>query len=302
MFDFLTPEALIALFTLTLLEIVLGIDNIIFIAILVAKLPAHLQNKARQIGLSLAMIMRVLLLLCITWIMGLTKPMFYVPLMTEPSHPAKHVAHEKHPEQPTAAATAPATAHAHHDHDHAHDSAADTPKPLAMTGQRLILLLGGLFLIAKSTYEIHDKLEGAEHEAGTKKPGSFAVAIVQILALDLVFSLDSVITAVGMAKDLWVMITAVIIAVGVMLIFSGYIVRFVQRHPTIKILALSFLILIGVMLVAEGLGRHIEKGYIYFAMAFAVAVEMINIRMRKAAPLPLHHSGPREDPAPNPHK
>jgi predicted tellurium resistance membrane protein TerC len=273
-----TPEALIALLTLTLLEIVLGIDNIIFIAILVGKLPAHLQNKARQIGLALAMIMRVGLLLCITWIMGLTKALFYIPFLSEPAkHHAPHVTGGHVEAAHTAAAVAVTTMAA--------------AEPLAMTGQRLILLIGGLFLIAKSTYEIHDKLEGGEeHGTAAKGKASFGMVLAQILALDLVFSLDSVITAVGMAKDLWVMITAVIIAVGAMLIFSGYIVRFVERHPTIKILALSFLILIGVMLVAEGVGRHIEKGYIYFAMAFAVGVEMVNIKVRKAKPVHLHHS------------
>jgi predicted tellurium resistance membrane protein TerC len=265
----LAAESLIALLTLTLLEIVLGIDNIIFIAILVGKLPEAMQNKARRIGLSLAMVMRILLLLSITWVMRLTTPLFHIPFL-----PA--------PENSHAAATTLATA------------AADLGFPVS--GKALILLLGGLFLIGKSTFEIHDKLEGAEDEHGPGKSGAnFVSAIVQILALDLVFSLDSVITAVGMAKDLWVMIAAVIIAVGIMLIFSGYIVRFVAKHPTIKILALSFLILIGVMLVAEGLGRHIEKGYIYFAMAFAVGVEMINIQVRKKSkPLHLHHSDAKQ--------
>jgi predicted tellurium resistance membrane protein TerC len=226
-----------------------------------------MQNKARRIGLSLAMVMRILLLLSITWVMRLTTPIFHVSFLPGP---------ENH------ATTTTATT--------AHDLG------LPVTGQSLILLLGGLFLIAKSTYEIHDKLEGVNGEHDAKKAPNFLAAIIQILALDLVFSLDSVITAVGMAKDLWVMIAAVIVAVGIMLIFSGYIVRFVARHPTIKILALSFLILIGVMLVAEGLGRHIEKGYIYFAMAFAVGVEMLNIQMRKKSkPLPLHHSGTTQE-------
>ncbi len=258
----LNAEALIALLTLTLLEIVLGIDNIIFIAILVGKLPETMRNKARRVGLALAMIMRVLLLLSIKWVMGLKSKLFAIPFLNEPAH---------------FDGTHPATGPAH--------------IPLEMTGQRLILLIGGLFLIAKSTWEIHDKLEGEEHEGAGKKPANFAAAIVQILLLDLVFSLDSVITAVGMAEHLWVMIAAVIIAVGIMMIFSGYIVRFVDKHPTIKMLALSFLILIGVMLVAEGIGRHIEKGYVYFAMAFAVGVEMLNIQLRKkSAPVHLHHS------------
>ena len=266
----INAESLIALLTLTLLEIVLGIDNIIFIAILVGKLPEHMRNKARRLGLGLAMVMRVLLLLCITWVMSLTKPLFHIPFLSAPEthHAAEASEH--------AATLVSATATADHG--------------LPISGQNLILLVGGLFLIAKSTWEIHDKLEGEEeHAGGTKKAVNFAGAIVQILLLDLVFSLDSVITAVGMAKHLWVMIAAVIIAVGIMMIFSGYIVRFVDKHPTIKMLALSFLILIGVLLVAEGVGRHIEKGYIYFAMAFAVGVEMLNIRLRKKVePVRLH--------------
>jgi predicted tellurium resistance membrane protein TerC len=267
----LNAEALIALLTLTLLEIVLGIDNIIFIAILVGKLPDAMQNKARRIGLSLAMVMRILLLLSITWVMRLTTPLFHIPFLPAPETHQTAVDHTA--TTLAAAATLP-----------------DLGFPVS--GKSLILLLGGLFLIGKSTFEIHDKLEGPEDEHGSKKAGAnFVAAIIQILLLDLVFSLDSVITAVGMAKDLWVMIAAVIIAVGIMLIFSGYIVRFVAKHPTIKILALSFLILIGVMLVAEGAGHHIEKGYIYFAMAFAVGVEMINIQVRKKSkPLHLHHS------------
>jgi predicted tellurium resistance membrane protein TerC len=274
--DIFTAEALIALLTLTLLEIVLGIDNIIFIAILVGKLPEKLRNKARQIGLALAMIMRVGLLLSIKWIMGLKAVLFHIPFIPAGKHADSHAATTA---SEVAATLGTATASAPADHG------------LAVTGQTLILLLGGLFLIAKSTWEIHDKLEGAEHGGGSKKAASFASAIVQILLLDLVFSLDSVITAVGMAKQPWVMITAVIIAVGLMLIFSGYIVRFVERHPTIKMLALSFLILIGVVLVAEGLGRHIEKGYIYFAMAFSVGVEMLNIQLRKKhKPVQLNHS------------
>jgi predicted tellurium resistance membrane protein TerC len=260
-------EPLIALVTLTLLEIVLGIDNIIFIAILVGKLPEKMRKRARRVGLGLAMFMRIGLLLSISWIMRLTTPLFHLPFLSEvPAYDAHHVA-----ETLPASASQPAEA------------------ALAITGQRLILLLGGLFLIAKSTYEIHDKLEGDDqHGSSPPKPASFASAIVQILLLDLVFSLDSVITAVGMAKHLWVMIAAVVIAVGIMMIFSGYIVRFVEKHPTIKMLALSFLILIGLLLVAEGVGRHIEKGYVYFAMAFAVGVELLNIQFRKNKPVQLH--------------
>ena len=225
-----TVENLVALLTLTAMEIVLGIDNIVFLAILTGRLEPALQKKARLIGLSLAMIMRVLLLLSIKWIMGLTAPWF-------------------------------------------------TILGLDITGRALILLVGGLFLIAKSTHEIHERVEGGGvHAPGAKKGGSFASVIVQIVIIDLVFSLDSVITAVGMAKDIEIMIAAVIIAVIVMMIFAGPVSSFVERHPTIKMLALAFLLLIGVMLVAEGLGKHIERGYIYFAMAFSLVVEMLNIK------------------------
>jgi len=256
----LSVEAAVALLTLTALEIVLGIDNIVFIAILVAKLPPERQNAARRIGLSLAMIMRILLLLSISWIMGLTNALFNVPKFWTSEAGDVH----------------------------------------GVTGRDLILLVGGLFLIAKSTYEIHDKLEGAEHHgAGGKAVSSFGAAIVQILLLDLVFSLDSVITAVGMVQTdpdkkwvgLTIMITAVVIAVGVMLLSAKRVSDFVDRHPTIKMLALSFLLLIGVMLVAEGAQQHIPKGYVYFAMAFSLLVELMNMRVRKAsAPVKLHQS------------
>jgi predicted tellurium resistance membrane protein TerC len=257
-------ESLISLLTLSLLEIVLGIDNIVFIAILVGKLPPDQQPRARKIGLGLAMITRILLLLAIGWVMRLTRPLFSVPFI------------------PGEAA--------------------------AVSGKDLILLIGGLFLIGKATYEIHDKLEGAEEEphgahggAGGGAPGtagtvaaagaSFGSIIVQILLLDIVFSLDSVITAVGMARRVEIMIAAVMFAVGVMLVFSGYISDFVQRHPTVKMLALSFLILIGVMLVADSFDKHIPKGYIYFAMAFSLGVEMLNLRLRKdRKPVQLHQS------------
>ena len=234
------PEAWVALLTLTILEIVLGVDNIIFISILAGKLPADQQGKARRIGLLAAMVMRILLLLSIAWIVRLTKPLFSV-LQFE------------------------------------------------ISGRDLILIAGGLFLLAKSVHEIHDKLEGQEGEAIRKVAPSLTGVIVQIMLLDIVFSLDSVITAIGMAKDLGVMITAVVIAVAVMMFAARPIGDFVERHPTIKILALSFLLLIGMSLIAEGLEFHIPKGYIYFAMAFAVMVEMINIRMRRAAhPVKLH--------------
>ncbi len=252
-------QALIALLTLTALEIVLGIDNIVFIAILAGKLPAEQQDKARRTGLSLAMFIRILLLLTIGWIMGLTAPLFGIPAVWT-------------------------------------GQAGDV---LQISGRDIILIVGGLFLIAKSTYEIHDKLEGIEH--GTSGEGikakSFGGVIVQILLLDIVFSLDSVITAVGMVQthpeNRWVgmsiMIAAVVIAVGVMLVFSGAVGRFVERHPTIKMLALSFLLLIGVTLVIDGVHVHVPKGYIYFAMAFSLAVELMNIRMRKKAkPVQLH--------------
>jgi predicted tellurium resistance membrane protein TerC len=235
MFDFLAnPETwIIALLTLTVLEIVLGIDNVVFISILVGKLPREQQDRARIIGLSLAMFMRIGLLFTISWIIGLTQPWFTIAGME-------------------------------------------------FSGRDLILIGGGLFLLWKATFEIHDRLEGEEHAAGGAPSGraSFASVIAQILALDLVFSLDSVITAVGMAEDLWVMVTAVIIAVGVMLFSSGYIADFVNRHPTVKMLALSFLLLIGMSLVAEGLEFHIPKGYIYFAMGFSVFVEILNLRIR----------------------
>jgi predicted tellurium resistance membrane protein TerC len=242
--DWLTdPQIWISLFTLTALEIVLGIDNVIFISILAGKLPLAQQDKARKLGLGLALITRVILLCSISWVMSLTKVLFTLPVVEVP-----------------------------------------------ITGKSLILLVGGLFLIGKSVVEIHEKLEGADgHATSGGKIASFRGAIVQILLLDIVFSLDSVITAVGMANELWVMITAVIIALGVMLAFAGTISHFVNRHPTLKMLALSFLILIGVMLVGEAFGQHIPKGYIYFSMAFAFGVEMLNLRLRtKSQPVELH--------------
>ena len=238
-----TTEALVALLTLTALEIVLGIDNIIFISILSGKLPESQQKKARQIGLALAMVTRVLLLLSISWIASLTNPLFAV------------FGYE-------------------------------------VSGRDLILLGGGLFLLAKSTFEIHERLEGEVGSGPNLKAASFASVIIQIIMLDVVFSLDSVITAVGMAKDLWVMVTAVIIAVGVMMFAAESISGFVHRRPTIKMLALSFLILIGVSLIAEGLGLHIPKGYIYFSMAFSLGVEMINLRLRKVSSKPVELRGP----------
>ncbi len=241
MFDWMTGlEGWIALLTLTVLEIVLGIDNIVFISILAGKLRKEERERARRWGLSLAMITRLGLLLAITWVMGLTAPLFTI-LGNE------------------------------------------------ISGRDLILLAGGLFLIAKSTHEIHDKLEGEEGEGTARTAASFAGVIIQILILDIVFSLDSVITAVGMAEHVSIMMAAVIIAVIVMLVSSRSIGEFVERHPTVKMLALSFLLLIGVSLLGEGLDQHIPKGYIYFAMGFSVFVEMINLRVRaKSAPVQLH--------------
>ena len=241
MFEWLAdPNAWIALATLTVLEIVLGVDNVIFISILAGKLPKDEQAKARRLGLLLAMVTRILLLFSIAWIIRLTAPLFSV------------FGH-------------------------------------AFSGRDLILLGGGLFLMAKATHEIHDKLEGEEGHGSARVAASFVSVIVQIMLLDIVFSLDSVITAVGMADDLGVMVTAVVIAVGVMMLSAGAISSFVDRHPTVKILALSFLILIGVSLTAESFHQEIPKGYIYFAMAFSVFVEMINLRVRsKGKPVHLH--------------
>jgi len=237
------PQIWISLLTLTVLEIVLGIDNIIFISILSGKLPAHQQRKARQWGLGLALITRVILLCGLAWVVKLDKPFW------EPTFWSFKV---------------------------------------AISGKDLILILGGLFLLGKSTYEIHEKLEGVDGEKTEKMAPTFNGVIVQILLLDIVFSLDSVITAVGMVKQIGVMIAAVVIAMIVMLVFVNQISDFVDRHPTIKMLALSFLILIGSMLVAEGFGQHIPKGYIYFAMAFSVVVEILNMRLRKAQKVELH--------------
>ncbi len=238
MFDWIAdPNAWVALATLTALEIVLGIDNIIFISILSGKLPEAQQPKARRVGLGLAMIVRILLLLTITWVMGLTAPLFEI--LGE-----------------------------------------------AISGRDLILIGGGLFLIWKSTHEIHHKLEGEVDEGATQggKAISFGAVLVQIALLDIVFSLDSVITAVGMADHITIMVIAVVAAIGVMMIFANPISDFVHRHPTVKMLALSFLILIGVALTAEGLDFHIPKGYIYTAMAFAFLVEMLNLRTRQTSP------------------
>jgi len=234
----LDPAAWIAFFTLTALELVLGIDNIIFISILVDKLPREERDLARRIGLFLAMFMRIGLLLLLSWIVGLTEPI--LSLM-------------------------------------GHD----------ISGRDLILIAGGLFLIWKSTGEVHQLLEGEEGEGSRRIASSFAGVIAQIIVIDIVFSLDSIITAVGMVSEVAVMISAVVASVGLMMLFAGGIGRFVSDHPTIKMLALSFLVVIGVVLIADGFGHHVPKGYIYFAMAFSVCVEMLNIRMRKKALKPV---------------
>ena len=225
------PQMWVALATLTILEIVLGIDNIIFISILAGKLPHAQQGKARTVGLGLAMLTRIALLFSLTWMMRLTEPLFTIP-------------------------------------------------GSEISGRDIILIVGGLFLLAKSTHEIHEKLEGGAGGGGTRPATSFTAVIVQIMLLDIVFSLDSVITAIGMVNNFTIMVLAVMLAVGVMMVSSGMISDFVHRHPTIKMLALSFLLLIGVTLIAEGFDQHIARGYIYFAMAFSVFVEMLNLRLR----------------------
>jgi predicted tellurium resistance membrane protein TerC len=258
-----SADAWAALFTLTLLEIVLGIDNIVFISILVDRLPLEQRKKARFIGLGLAMLMRLLLLFTLTWIMGLIQPLFSIPI-----HPAiQEPLFGKPGESETATALVAAGG------------------MLGISLKDLILLGGGFFLIWKSTKEIHHKLEGHEESHGAKAVASFGAVLVQIALIDMIFSLDSVITAVGMAKDITVMALAVIISVGVMMVSSGAISDFVSKHPSVKMLALSFLILIGTALMAEGLHFHIPKGYIYFAMAFSLGVEMLNLKLRtKSAP------------------
>ena len=228
-----SPEAWIALLTLTSLEIVLGIDNIIFISILVGRLPENQRQRGRTLGLALAMITRILLLLSLTWIMRLSAPLFEL-------------------------------------------------SSIEISGRDLILIIGGLFLLAKSTHEIHNSLEGEEKEVKSKVKVSFASVLIQISILDIVFSLDSVITAVGLAKDIEVMVLAIVIAVGVMMLSAKALGDFVDQHPTIKMLALSFLILVGVSLIGEGFDMHIPKGYIYFAMAFSIGVELLNIKIRKS--------------------
>jgi predicted tellurium resistance membrane protein TerC len=253
--DWLTdPQVWIAFLTLTALEIVLGIDNIVFISILVDKLPPRQQPGAYRVGLGLAMIMRILLLFSLSWMMSLTEPLFTLPLAGE------------------------------------------------LSGRDLVLVVGGLFLVAKSTHEIHGRLEGAEGERSARAAASYGAVLAQIMALDVVFSLDSVITAVGMAQQVEVMIAAVVVAVLVMMAFARSIGDFVARRPTIKMLALSFLLAIGMMLIADGFGHHVPKGYIYFAMAFSLFVEMLNLKAGHREP-PVHLrqpyvAGPREGAGP----
>ena len=237
------PQAWIALATLTALEIVLGVDNVVFISILAGKLPEERRKRARQVGLGLAMLIRILLLISIAWVVGLTATLFTV-------------------------------------------AGQD------ISGRDIILFVGGLFLLAKSTHEMHGQLEGEEGHASTKVVASFTAVILQILLLDIIFSLDSVITAVGMADEIGVMITAVVIAVGFMFVFAEAVSGFVEKHPTVKMLALSFLLLIGTSLVAESFDLHIPKGYIYFAMAFSLFVEVLNIKLRKSRQAPVHLHAP----------
>jgi len=246
-----SPEAWIALATLTALELVLGIDNVIFISILVDRLPAQRREFARRIGLFLAMFMRIGLLLVLSWLVGLTAPLFTV-LKQE------------------------------------------------ISGRDLILIAGGLFLLWKSTMEIHQLMEGEEGEAGNAVRPTFGAVILQIIIIDIVFSLDSIITAVGMVNDIAVMVTAVVLSVGLMMVFAGSIGRFVSAHPTIKMLALSFLFVVGAALIAEGFDKSVPKGYIYFAMAFSVCVELLNLRARKRSAVPVRLRQPYvEGPGPN---
>lgn len=241
-FDWVSqPEAWVALVTLVILELVLGVDNVIFISILAGKLPVEERDRARMTGIAMAVITRVLLLLSLSWIISLEEPFFTMPLIN-----------------------------------------------VGISGHDLILLAGGLFLLWKSVHEIHDKLEGVEGHASSKVYASFSSVIIQIMLLDIVFSLDSVITAVGMANELMIMIIAVIAAAGVMIFASGPIGNFVEKHPTIKMLALSFLLLIGFTLIVEGLHQHIPKGYIYFAMGFSILVELLNLRIRQKSTAPVN--------------
>ena len=269
MFDWIAdPNAWIALGTLTTLEIVLGIDNIIFISILTGRLPEHQQALGRNVGLGLAMGMRILLLFSISWVMGLTSDLFsladFLPFLDGMEAFGDRAREGV-----------------------GHDAGDGDRNPLGITGRDIILIVGGIFLVGKATHEIHHKLEGdGEHLAEKPKAATLGSVLVQIAILDLVFSLDSVITAVGMASDLGVMVIAVVIAVAVMMLGAGPISRFVHKHPTVKMLALAFLILIGVTLLAEGFDQHVSKGYIYTAMGFALIVEFLNIRAKRGKQTP----------------
>jgi predicted tellurium resistance membrane protein TerC len=245
--DWITsPESWIALVTLVVLELVLGVDNIIFISILAGKLPKEDQPRARTTGIMLAVITRILLLLSLSWIISLEEPFFYLA-------------------------------------------------GIGISGHNLILIAGGLFLLGKSTFEIHEKLEGQEGHTSAKVAANFVSVVIQIMLLDIVFSLDSVITAVGMSNEIVIMIIAVVVAAGIMIFTSGPIGDFVERHPTVKMLALSFLLMIGLSLIAEGLHQHIPKGYIYFAMGFSVFVEMINLRVRDSHVKPVNLRDPYKE-------
>jgi predicted tellurium resistance membrane protein TerC len=242
MMELLTdPQVWVAFATLTALELVLGIDNIIFISILVDKLPVERREVARKLGLFMAMFMRIGLLLILSWIVGLTQPLFTLPIVDK-----------------------------------------------GISGRDLVLILGGLFLLWKSVGEIHESMEGAEGSVSSAVKATFTAVILQIMVVDLVFSLDSIITAVGMVDEIAVMIAAVIASVCLMMVFAGPIGRFVSAHPTVKMLALAFLVVVGVVLIAEGFGHHVPKGYVYTAMAFSLVVEMLNIRMRKKSAHPVH--------------
>jgi predicted tellurium resistance membrane protein TerC len=245
------PQAWIALLTLTALELVLGIDNIVFISILVEKLPAAQRSTARRVGLFMAMFLRLGLLLVLSWIIGLTQPMFTLPW----------------PHQ-------------------------------EISGRDLILIGGGIFLIWKATGEIHQSLqgEGTDEEGGAIKPATFGAVVVQIMLVDMVFSLDSIITAVGMVDELAVMMAAVVTSVAMMMLFAGAIGRFISGHPTVKMLALSFLVMVGMVLIADGFEHHVPKGYVYFAMAFSIAVELLNLRLRRRMAVPLRRHAEAEQP------
>jgi predicted tellurium resistance membrane protein TerC len=268
-------QAIVALVALTVMEIVLGIDNIVFISIATSKLPKEQQSLARNVGLGLAMGMRIVLLFFITWIVGLTAPLFTWEGVGIPVHQIAEVWQSVESDVPT-----------DHAEEYLPESVEQSRRAHSLEDinrvsvRDLILLLGGLYLIWSSVWEIHHKVTGLQEGTHETTRSTFRGIVTQIVMLDIVFSLDSVLTAIGMVRDIWVMVAAVIIAVGAMMVFSGTVANFVEKNPTVKILALSFLLLIGVMLISEGLGTHIEKGYVYFAMFFALGVEALNLRMQ----------------------